>query len=314
MFIDKNLYVGIDLGGTSVKLGIIDDAGNIIAKQEASTPRQKYEETLDLFVELIQETGISLKEIKGIGIGVPGFVDVEKGTIANLVNVGWKNVSLKDDLEKKLGIPVVVDNDANLAALGEVWQGAARGAKNIICITIGTGIGSGIIIDGKIYHGKNALAGEIGHLPINPLKGNRCNCGKLGCLETESSATAILNYALRDKNHGVNTIISDNPTTKDIFDAAKSGDKVANEAINNAAYYLGLALSQISHALAPEKILIGGGVSKAKEQILNPIKDYFQQFSLTELNEQTEIVLAELENDAGIFGAVYNAIINLDNR
>jgi len=314
MIIDKNLYIGIDLGGTSIKLGIIDEAGNIIAKKEASTPQQKYEETLELFVEMIQETGVSHNRIKGIGIGVPGFVDVETGKIGILVNVGWKNVNLKADLENKLGIPVVVDNDANLAALGEVWQGAARGAKNIICVTIGTGIGSGIIIDGEIYHGKNALAGEIGHLPINPLKGHRCNCGKVGCLETEASATAIINYVALAKTHGRATIIPDNPTTKDIFIAAQSGDDLANEAINNATFYLGLALSQISHALAPEKILIGGGVSKAKEQILNPIVDYFQQFSLTELNEQTEIVLAELKNDAGIFGAAYNAMINLNDR
>jgi len=311
MLLNKNFYVGIDLGGTSIKLGIIDQSGNIIAQQESPTPSQRYEETLDLFVEMINKTGIPLREIISIGIGVPGFVDIEKGFIDILVNVGWENANLKEDLEAKINIPVFVNNDANLAAYGEVWQGAAKGAKNVICVTIGTGIGSGIVIDGNIYHGNNGMAGEIGHLPINPISGHLCNCGKIGCLETEASATAIVNYAIEVIKRGKKTIIPENPTTKDIFIAAKNGDEIANEAINNAAYNLGLALAQISHALAPDIIVIGGGVSKAGEQILAPIKDYFQQFSLEKLNKQTKIVLAKLENNAGIMGAAYYAMVKV---
>lgn len=310
LVLNKKFYVGIDLGGTSIKLGVLDISGNIVAKIESPTPRHQYNQTLDLFVEMVNKTGISFDEIIGIGIGVPGFVDVEKGFIDELVNVGWKNVNLKQDLEKKVGVPVFVDNDANLAALGEVWQGAAKGVNNAICVTIGTGIGGGIIINGLVYHGKNAMAGEIGHLPINPNSGRKCNCGKVGCLETEASATAITNFVIDAVKAGKQTIINDNPTTKDIFIAAQNGDELANEAINNAAYYLGLALSQISHAIAPDMIVIGGGVSKAQDRILDPIKSYFHQFSLQKLNEQTEIVLAKLENDAGIMGAAYNAMLN----
>lgn len=307
---EKKYYVGIDLGGTSIKLGIIDVAGNIIAKEESPTPHHKYQETLQLFVEMINRTGIPIKEIAGIGIGVPGFVDTKQGLVHELVNVGWKNAYLKNDLEEILNIPVFVDNDANLAALGEVWQGAGKGAKNLLLITIGTGIGAGVIVDGQIYHGNSDMAGEIGHLTVKPTNGKQCNCGKLGCLETEASATAILNYVNDEINKGSMTVVNNQPTVKDIFVASSKGDLIATKAIENASYYLGLALSQISHVIAPDMILIGGGVSQAGDQILNPIINNFKQFSLPRITEQTKIEIATLQNDAGIIGAAYNAIIN----
>ncbi len=296
-------YVGIDLGGTSIKLGIIDETGNIVAKQELPTPHQQYKETLELFIQMIENSGVSKREIIGIGIGVPGFVDVKQGTIEHLVNVGWQNVQLKRDLEALIDLPVFVDNDANLAALGELINGAGKGTSSLLCVTIGTGIGAGIIINGEIYHGKNWMAGEIGHMPINPLSGRLCNCGRVGCLETEASATAIVNYVIDQIGKGNGKNISLQPTTKDIFELAKQGDALAIEAIDHAAYYLGLALAQISHAMAPEIIVIGGGVSKAKHQIIDPIKNYFSKFSLPKIVEQTKIVHAKLENDAGMIGA-----------
>ena len=300
---DKKYFVGIDLGGTSIKLGIIDLLGNVMQKSEVPTPYKKYDETLELFDELIRDTGIDHNKIVGIGIGVPGFVNIHNGSIDFLPNVGWKSVNLKKDLENKTNLPVFVDNDANLAALGEMQNGAGRGNKNLIVITIGTGVGAGIIINGEIYHGKDAMAGEIGHLTINPDSTVLCNCGKYGCLETEVSATAMLNHKKNAIEMGRDTLLTLDATTKEIFEAVDKEDPLANEIINNTAYYLGLALSQIVTVLAPEKIVIGGGVSKANNLLLDPTIQYFKRFSNEKLAKQTEIVLAELENDAGMIGA-----------
>lgn len=300
---DGKYFIGIDLGGTSIKLGVIDQLGNIIKKSESPTPYKKYDETLELFVKLIRDTEIDHDKIVGIGIGVPGFVNIHNGSIDLLPNVGWKNANLKKDLEKKTNLPVFVDNDANLAALGEMWNGAGRGNKNLIVITIGTGVGAGVIINGEIYHGKDAMAGEIGHLTINPNSNVLCNCGKYGCLETEVSATAMLNYKKNAILSGRETLLTLDATTKEIFEAIEKEDTLAKEIVNHTAYYLGLALSQIVTVLAPEKIVIGGGVSKAKNLLLDPTIHYFKKFSNHKLAKQTEIVLAELENDAGIIGA-----------
>ncbi len=299
----EKYYIGIDLGGTSIKLGIVDKNGDIVAKYEAPTPHAKYEETIELFVKMIEQTGIEKDQMLGVGIGVPGFVNIEDGSIDELVNVGWKNVHLKNDLEKKVGLPVFVDNDANLAALGEMWKGAGNGLTDLVCITIGTGVGAGVIINEKIYHGKNAMAGEVGHITINPHSEIRCNCGKNGCLETEVSATAMVNFNQRAIEGGKETLLPIEATTKDIFEAAQKGDSLAIEIIDNTANYLGLALSQIATVLAPERIVIGGGVSKAGELLLRPTMQYFKRYSTEKIAEQTEIVLAELENDAGIVGA-----------
>lgn len=311
----KKTYVGIDLGGTSIKLGVMNETGTILNKLEVPTPKT-YEDTISLFTKLIKEIQRENEGIMAIGIGVPGFVDITAGKVEEAVNLGWNDVQLKKDLEDNLDdIPVYIDNDANLAALGEMWIGAGQGAKNLICITIGTGIGGGVIVDGEVYHGKNAMAGEIGHMPIRPDSHIKCNCGKVGCLETEVSATAMVHYAKEAVKAGRETTLTIDSTAKDIFDALEKNDGLAKEIIDHTAYYLGMAAAQIASVIAPEKIVIGGGVSKAKSLILNPIKDYFYHFSTTKLAEQTELVLAELSNDAGIVGAakLANDMFNKEN-
>ncbi len=301
---NENL-LGIDLGGTAIKFGLFKQTGEILQKKSIPTPSNDYEKTLNLIAQTINEI-TDLKNIKAVGIGVPGFV-IRDGFIANLPNVGWTNVDLKKDLEKILQVKVFVDNDANLAAAGEMWQGAGRDANNLLMVTVGTGVGGGVIINKEILHGKDNLAGEIGHLPINPKHGKRCNCGKIGCLETESSATAIKSYYLERSNNSRQDI-----TVKEIFELADHGDRIAQEGIDNAAYYLGLALAQITQVNAFDKILIGGGVAAAREKFVEPVRRSFQQ-NVIKLLQDTPVVTAELGNDAGIVGAAWLALSKTNN-
>ncbi|WP_108670805.1 ROK family glucokinase [Peribacillus acanthi] len=308
--------LGVDLGGTTTKLAFINQYGEIQHKWEIATDISEngkhittnIAKAIDLKLEQIGE---SKNKLVGIGMGAPGPVNTTNGVIYEAVNLGWKNYPLKDLLEVETNLPVIIDNDANLAALGEMWKGAGNGAKDLVCVTLGTGVGGGVIANGSLVHGISGAGGEIGHITVVPENGFHCNCGKRGCLETVASATGIVKLAMDEiKNNGVSILTEQlesvgSITAKDVFDAARLGDALANHVLNRVGFYLGLALANLGSALNPEKIVIGGGVSKAGDILLQSVRKYFEEFAFIRVRHSTELAIATLGNDAGVIGAAW---------
>jgi glucokinase len=311
-------YIGIDLGGTAIKLAIVTEQGEIKYKAEEATPvSEGGDQALYKMNQMIEKGLIALQlkrqHVKGIGIGAPAFLDLEKGFVYSAVNLGWKDYALKDRLEEITKLPVIVDNDANAAALGEMWQGAGQGATNLLCITLGTGVGGGVIIHGQIYHGARGTSGEIGHYTVLAEEGYQCNCGKTGCLETIASATGIVRIAmdaLAEEKRNPSTlaqVLSENGRieAKDVTNCAQEGDILSQHVLNQVGYYLGIALGNYAIVMNPEKIVIGGGVSKAGEVLFKPIREYYDKYALPLFTGRIEIVPASLGNDAGVIGAAW---------
>lgn len=299
----ENWYLGIDLGGTNIKMGLVDQKGTLRRKVEFSTnttlsARQVIEEMVSHAQQLAGDKG----PIRGIGIGLPGFLDRERGLIKSLTNLGWKQIPIRDWLEDAFDCPVVIDNDANVAAFGEVWRGAGQGKQNVVCLTLGTGVGGGVILNGQLVHGHNDSAGEIGHIVIDP-QGLDCNCGKRGCLETFASATGMRNHVQFAKKAGKSTILSDQATPAEIFQAAKNGDPLAQEIVQMAISALGRALATISVIINPERFVIGGGISQAGDQLFLPLRRAYQEMALEFVQDQVDIVPAKLGTWAGVIGA-----------
>jgi glucokinase len=312
--------IGVDLGGTTTKIAFFNFYGEILHKWEIPTDvsNEGKHITTDIAKAIdgkLDELGRAKSNVLGIGIGAPGPVNLNTGGIYEAVNLGWGNeYPLQDLLELETSLPVVVDNDANCAALGEMWKGAGNGAKDIVCVTLGTGVGGGVITNGDIVHGKSGAAGEIGHITSIAEGGAPCNCGKSGCLETIASATGIVRLAVKELKkvdaQGALSVIfrqAGQVTAKDIFDAAREGDEIASKVIEDVSFHLGLALANIANILNPEKIVLGGGVSKAGSVLLDPIKERFLQYSFPRVAKSTEISLATLGNDAGVIGAAWIA-------
>ncbi|MBZ4687452.1 MAG: glcK [Clostridiales bacterium] len=307
------MYLSFDLGGTNIKAGIIDKMGNIIIKQSLPTAENKdVDEILQQFIEisktLLAKAKLNQQEIQGVGVGLPGFIEADKGLVIKAPNLGWENIHIKQNLEGLLPYPVFLSNDANAAALGEMWKGAGQGCKDLLCLTLGTGVGGGVIIGGQIYNGRYGLAGEIGHFQVNPHEGRKCNCAKIGCLETESSASALIFYGECAVKKGEKTVLAEimkkkkKLTGRDVTETALHGDKVALEIITNAAYYLGFALANIYTVVAPQKIIIGGGLAGAGDILFKPIIKWFNNFSFENIKGEEIIFPAKLGNDAGIVG------------
>lgn len=309
--------MGVDLGGTTTKLAIISKYGEIFHKWEIPTDiseNGKYittniAKTID---EKLEELGMVKSQLLGIGMGAPGPVDGSNGSIYEAINLGWVDYPLKDLLEVETSLPAVVENDANLAALGEMWKGAGNGAKDLIAVTLGTGVGGGVIANGMLVQGASGAAGEIGHITVVPEGGAPCNCGKSGCLETVASATGIVRLAnealLTDDGHSIlqQKINAGEPlSSRLLFACAAEGDLLSNEVINKVSFYLGMALSHTANALNPEKIVIGGGVSRAGEQLAAPVREAFERFAFKRVSKSTSISIATLGNDAGVIGAAW---------
>lgn len=311
--------VGVDLGGTTTKFAFLTVAGEIIHKWEIATDTKNRGENITKNIahsieNKLKEFGKTKEGIKGIGIGTPGPVNLITGVVYNAVNLGWEeHYPLKEVLERELDLPVKVDNDANCAALGEMWKGSGAGAENLVCVTLGTGVGGGVILDGKSVQGVMGAAGEIGHMTVLPDEGAPCNCGKSGCLETITSATGIVRQVMEKMNKEREVAselrnkyqLTEKITAKDVFDAGRNGDRLALSVIDNTAVYLGLALASIGNILNPEKIVLGGGVSKAGDILLQRVIHNFHKFAFSSVSESTIIVLASLGNDAGIYGAAW---------
>lgn len=312
------MYVGVDLGGTNIKAGIVNDEGKIISSLSIPTEGQQgWEKVISnikkVILKLMVEDGI-----RAIGVGVPGPVDFENGIIREMPAIpGVKNVNISKQLSDEFKIPVFVDNDANNFALGEIVFGVAKGKKNVIGITLGTGIGGGIVIDGKLYRGAKNYAGEIGHMVIVP-NGVQCNCGKFGCWEAYASATAIIKQALSYKKRNIETKLKDYQDerieAKTIFDLAKEGDRFCESIVNNVFFYLGLGIASIVNIFNPEMVVIGGGLSLAGDYLLNSVKEIALQNIMPPLRENVEIVLSKSGNNAGIIGAAGLAKIEFEKN
>ena len=306
-------YFGVDIGGTTVKMGYFDEAGKLVDKWEIPTVKDNGgEKILPDVVKAIESKlaaeGVEKDALAGVGIGVPGPIFAD-GTVNRCVNLGWGVFNVADKVRELLGMPelaVKVGNDANVAALGEMWQGGAKGSTDVILVTLGTGVGGGIIVGGKIVAGSNGAGGEIGHITVNPDEIEACNCGQYGCLEQYASATGIVRMAKRQlAKTAENTSLSkfSELTAKDIFDEAKAGDEVAMDLVDELGQILGGALSNMACVVNPEVIVIGGGVSKAGQILIDTIQKHFIETSFHACRD-TRFELASLGNDAGIYGCM----------
>jgi glucokinase len=307
----EKIYVGVDLGGTSVKVGICNENGKLLHQAEGPTDSEGGAEAVadniaNYVRDIVAKSDYDWDQVAGIGAGIAGFLDIEEGIVKLSGNLGWHNVPIKKMLEEKLGKTVKIDNDANVAALGEAWGGAGAGISNLVCYTLGTGVGGGIIIDSKIYQGSTGVAGELGHISIvSDLEAIQCGCGQMGCLETVSSATGIIRMAKDAVERGDKTSLSlvETIQAKEVFDAAKLGDEVALRIVNRAAFYLGKSMATLAVVLNPQRFIVGGGVSKAGEILFEPVREIFKKYTPEPAQEGVDIVPATLGNDAGVIGA-----------
>ena len=299
---------GIDIGGTTVKCGLFTVKGELLEKWEIPTRTENngaaiLPDVADTVLKKIQEKGLAKEEIAGIGIGVPGPVN-EQGEVPGAVNLHWGYVNLAGDMEKMTGLRVKAGNDANVAALGEMWKGGGAGCQSIVMVTLGTGVGGGIINNGKIVTGVHGAGGEIGHIHVTDDVERNCNCGNHGCLEQVTSATGITYLANRKlkKDDRPSMLRGGEVNAKTVFDAVKADDTLAKEVAEEFGKYLGTALATIACVTDPEVFVIGGGVSKAGQVILDYIKKYYAQYAFMTC-KQAGFALAKLGNDAGIYGA-----------
>lgn len=303
---------GVDVGGTTVKLGLFQTDGKLLEKWEIKTRTANGGEAIlpdiaDSICGKMKEHGLEKEQVLGIGMGIPAPVTGE-GIVKNTVNLGWGYKEVKRELEELTGIRVTPGNDANVAALGEMWMGGGKGCRDMIMVTLGTGVGGGVITDGKCVVGSHGAGGEIGHIRVNYEETEACGCGNKGCLEQYASATGIARLARRrlakDEEPSIlRQEAIDAITAKSVFDAVKEGDKVAIQIAEEFGNYLGNALANLAAVCDPEAVVIGGGVSKAGEILLDFIEKPFREKAFF-ANKETRFVLAELANDAGIYGAV----------
>lgn len=303
--------IGIDVGGTTVKLGLFETTGTVLHKWEVPTRKEeggKYilEDVAASIKQVLAEQNIDMEDVVGAGMGVPGPV-MPDGYVEVCVNLGWRDKNPQRELSALLeGLPVKSGNDANVAALGEMWQGGGKGYTDIVMVTLGTGVGGGVIIDEQIIAGKHGLGGEIGHMHIRDEETEHCNCGGVGCVEQVASATGIAREARRamaasDAPSAMRKY-GDTISAKNVLDEAKAGDEMALQVMETVGHYLGLALAQVSVTVDPEIFVIGGGVSRAGQFLIDMIWKHYDHFTPISDNK-AKIGLAELGNDAGIYGA-----------
>ena len=309
----KEYAFGIDLGGTTAKVGLFTTAGELLEKWEVPTDTSNAgEHILENLAAAVQgkmqEKGLTADQVEGVGIGVPGPVLNSRIVPIICANLGgWGNRNVAEELSALLGgIKVLVGNDANVAALGEIWVGAAKGCRSAVMVTLGTGVGGGVIVNGRVIDGAHGAGGEIGHITVNRHETATCGCGKHGCLEQYSSATGMVRCMkkLLDENPDTPcTLRGTDFAAKDVFDAARSGDVLAAREVDEMTDTLGMALASIAATTDPEMFMIGGGVSRAGEVLFDPLREHYKTYAFKSCRE-TPIVAATLGNDAGIYGSV----------
>ncbi len=305
-------YLGIDLGGTNIAAGIVDENGDIIQKYSEKTEADGV--SFEALVKRIADVGKKCTALCGVnisavGMGTPSCINPETGLLVNANNLGWQNVPLKSEMERHFNCPVYIQNDAACAALGEAFAGAAKGSQSAVMITLGTGVGGGIILDGRLFNGCDGMGAEIGHTKL-VYHGEHCTCGQHGCFESYASATALIRQAkaaveknpdsqinkLSDKNGGI--------TAKTVFDAAELGDETATSVVQQYISYLSAGISSLVAVFRPQTVIIGGGVSKAGDYLIKPLRQklYEDVFAAEQIGAP-DVVTATLGNDAGIIGA-----------
>ncbi|MBM3253215.1 MAG: ROK family protein [Candidatus Omnitrophica bacterium] len=315
MSLEKTSFIGIDVGATNTKIALISKQAFILSR--SNFPTKFYQDKIALIKKILNEIHKILKPYKpsakhigGIGIGLPGLIDHSKGIVFSLTNIpGWKDVPLKRILERRLNLPVFIDNDVNVICLGEYLYGAGKGSRNVIAVSLGTGIGGGIIINGSLYRGASFSAGEIGHIMINE-NGPRCGCGRFGCLESYVGNYAIIRTAKEKLKKKTSKILKEltggnfkNLTPEYLNLAARRGDSLAIEVWEDVGRYLGIGLSAIVNLLNPDRIVICGGVSKAGNLLLKPVLESLKEYSLDVPFRAVGIVFSKLGDDAGVIGA-----------
>ena len=300
---------GIDLGGTTVKLAYFDENGTMLDKWEIPTVTANGGAQIlpDIAASVkgyLAEKNINAASILGLGIGVPGPVNA-KGIVNKCINLGWGVFNIAEELTKLTGFPVKAGNDANVAALGEFWKGGGQGCDNMVFVTLGTGVGGGIVVEGNLLHGAHGSGAEIGHICVNPAETVRCNCGNYGCVEQYCSATGIVRLAklyLAANETATSLREVENLTCKDIFDAAKAGDEAALAVLDQVYSYMGLFLANVCSTVNPEVVVIGGGVSKAGDMLVKGVEPYFHKHVFHAAGG-AKFTMASLGNDAGAYGA-----------
>ena len=312
------IFIGVDLGGTNIKVGLVSEEGEVVRRHSAATRAEGGPEVVARRIcqatrECMQAASLDVGSLGGLGVGSPGTIDLESGVVLFSPNLpGWRDVPLVRMIEDDLGLSCALDNDANVAALGELWLGAGRGCSSLVLLTLGTGIGGGIVLDGRIWHGGNGVAGEIGHVSINP-DGPLCGCGNRGCFETYASATAMVRRMREAIHSGVQSSLADagdQLTAEMIHRAAVAGDRAARENIEQTGRYLGLGVSNIMHLLNPQVIAFSGGVTAAGEMLMAPLRDEVDSRTLEASRRGVKVCFAELPRDAGIIGAARCAMLS----
>lgn len=307
------LFVGVDIGGTTIKFAFVNENGDIHLKWQEKT-KQNYTdnslaEQITTSIEHHRKRAqIKKEQILSVGVGAPGPVDSKNGILLSATNINLSpHYRLQKELSDYMALPVILENDANCAVLGERWIGSGIGYKDIVLLTIGTGIGGGIISNGQLMRGNGGSAGEIGHIKAVSSYGVRCNCGKWGCLETIASATGIVRVAKEIIDSNKNTLLVDHLSVQNIFHFAGKNDIVAKEVVQRTMKPLGIALANVAAILNPEVIIIGGGVSQAGKLLLEPLQSYYDENLFPEMRGSTLLKLATLGNDAGVVGAAWSA-------
>lgn len=304
----KKYCFGIDVGGTTVKCGLFSVEGEILEKWEI--PTRTEDNGVNIIPDVaaainakIEERNLNREEIAGAGVGIPGPIG-EDGTVFCAVNLHWGETDLEGMLGSMTGIPVKAGNDANVASLGEMWRGAAAGYRNMVMVTLGTGVGGGIILNGKIWNGTNGAGGELGHIHVENDETEYCNCGGIGCLEQYASATGVVRIAnkLLATVDTPSVLREGEVSAKTIFDAVKAGDELAIQVAKKFGQYLGTALANVANIVDPQIFVIGGGVSKAGTVLIDYIQESYQKYAFKGC-KTAKFVMAELGNDAGICGA-----------
>ena len=306
----KKYCFGIDVGGTTVKMGLFTTEGELLDKWEIPTRKEDggayiLNDVAASVEAKLAEKNIEKEDVAGAGIGVPGPT-LDTGYVSICVNLGWKDKNPANELSELLSIPVKAGNDANVAALGEMWKGGGEGYLDVVLLTLGTGVGGGIIINGEIAPSHRGVGGELGHITVNPDEEATCNCGNHGCLEQYASATGVVRIAKKllaasKEESSLRTL--ETVTAKDVFDAAKAGDHLAVEAVEVLGKYLGLVVANVALTVDPDVFVIGGGVSKAGQVLIDVITKYYHKFAKIIGDNKAKVVLAKIGNDAGIYGA-----------
>ncbi len=317
-----NYYIGIDLGGTNIAVGVVDENYNIVGRAKRKTvvtdnPIRIIDDMAETAKEAVANSGLKLSDIKGCGVGAPGSVDCVNGILYAAHNIRINDLNIKKLMEERLNVPTLVANDANAAALGEMLAGAGKGADNFVIITLGTGVGGGVIMNGKMLVGHNFAGGELGHIMLI-YNGEPCTCGRKGCWETYASATALIRQTKRKMEETPDSVMwsladnnLDNVDGRTAFDAMRKGDKAGKEVVEQYVEYVAAGATDIVNIFQPEILTIGGGISKEEEALVKPITEYVNSHIYSSgTGKLTKINVAQLGNDAGIIGAAFLHTLN----